>query len=86
MERLFIEEGERIVFWNDPDREFLTTVPFITIDGVTTLRLDEVGSLDAKIRLEREKPKEKRTQGGARRLACLRLVSAPLSGLSGERV
>jgi len=84
LERLFIEEGERIVFWNDPDREFLTTVPFITIDGVT-LPFDEVGSLDAKIRLEREKPKEKRTQGGARRLACLRLVSAPLSGLSGER-
>ncbi len=59
LERLFKEEGQRIVFWNDPDREFLTTVPFITIDGVTTLRLDEVGSLDAKIRLEREKPNEK---------------------------
>ena len=59
LERLFKEEGQRIVFWNDPDREFLTTVPFIMIDHVTTLRLDEVGALDAKIRLEREKPNEK---------------------------
>ena len=59
LERLFNEEGQRIVFWNDPDREFLTTVPFIMIDQVTTLRLDEVGALDAKIRLEREKPNEK---------------------------
>ncbi len=23
LERLFNEEGQRIVFWNDPDREFL---------------------------------------------------------------
>jgi hypothetical protein len=56
LERLFNDEGQRIVFWNDPDREFLMTVPLLELDGVATLRLDEVGALEAKIRLEREEP------------------------------
>lgn len=56
LERLFNEEGQRIVFWNDPDREFQNTLPFLSLDGVTTLRLDEVGALEAKYRLEREEP------------------------------
>ena len=34
LERLFNEEGQRIVFWNDPDREFLMTVPLLELDGV----------------------------------------------------
>jgi len=56
LERLFNEEGQRIVFWNDPEREFQNTLPFIMLDGVTTLRLDEVGALEAKFRLERGEP------------------------------
>ena len=56
LERLFNEEGHRIVFWNDPDREFQNTLPFLALDGVTTLRLDEVGALEAKIRIERDEP------------------------------
>jgi uncharacterized protein (TIGR02687 family) len=56
LERLFNEEGQRIVFWNDPDREFMNTVPFVSLDGVTILRLDEAGSLGAKLRMEREEP------------------------------
>ena len=59
LERLFNEEGQRIVFWNDPDQEFQNTLPFIMLDGVTTLRLDEVGALEAKIRLERDEPNGK---------------------------
>jgi uncharacterized protein (TIGR02687 family) len=59
LERLFNEEGQRIVFWNDPDQEFFMTVPLLELDGVTTLRLDEVGALEAKIRLEREEPNGK---------------------------
>ncbi len=35
LERLFHEEGHRIVFWNDPDREFQTTLRLLDIDGVT---------------------------------------------------
>src|SRR5271170_882941 len=54
--RLFNEEGQRIVFWNDPDREFQSILPFIMVEGVTTLRLDEIGALDAKIRMERADP------------------------------
>jgi uncharacterized protein (TIGR02687 family) len=56
LERLFNEEGQRIVFWNDPDQEFQSILPFIKVEGVTTLRLDEVGALDAKIRMERAEP------------------------------
>ena len=56
LDRLFNEEGQRIVFWNDPDQEFQNTLPFLALDGVTTLRLDEVGALQIKIRLERDDP------------------------------
>lgn len=56
LERLFNAEGQRIVFWNDPDKEFQNTLPFLTLDGVTVLRLDEVGALETKIRLERDEP------------------------------
>ena len=56
LERLFNEEGQRIVFWNDPELEFQNTLPFVVLEGVTTLRLDEVGALGAKIRMEREDP------------------------------
>ncbi len=56
LERLFNEEGQRIVFWNDPDQEFQNTLPFIMLDNVTTLRLDKVGALEAKIRIERDEP------------------------------
>ena len=59
LERLFDEEGQRIVFWNDPEREFLGTLPFLALDGVTVLRLDEVGALETKIRLERGEPEGK---------------------------
>lgn len=59
LHRLFNEEGQRIVFWNDPDQEFFMTVPLLELDGVTTLRLDEVGALEAKLRLEREEPNSK---------------------------
>src|SRR5438552_11457766 len=56
LERLFNEEGQRIVFWNDPEREFQMIVSMLGIEGVTTLRLDEVGALEAKVRLERDEP------------------------------
>lgn len=59
LERLFNEDGQRIVFWQDPDQEFEDTLPSISVDGVTTLRLDEVGALEAKVRLERDEPNGK---------------------------
>ena len=59
LERLFKEEGQRIVFWHDPDREFQHTLPFILLEGVTTLRLDEMGALEVKLRLERDEVRGK---------------------------
>ena len=59
LNRLFNEDGQRIVFWTDPDQEFSMTAPLLKLDGVTTLRLDEVGALEAKIRLEWEEPNSK---------------------------
>ncbi|MEI8374798.1 MAG: BREX-1 system phosphatase PglZ type A [Planctomycetota bacterium] len=56
LERLFNEEGHRIVFWNDPEREFLNTLPYLLLDSVTTIRLDEAGALEVKMRLERDDP------------------------------
>lgn len=56
LDRLFREEETRIVFWNDPDKEFQNVLPFILLDGVTTLRLDQTASLETKIRLERDDP------------------------------
>ncbi|MGH8060178.1 MAG: BREX-1 system phosphatase PglZ type A, partial [Candidatus Entotheonellia bacterium] len=59
--RLFIDEGERIVFWHDPAHEFIdfmNRLPFLTFDHTTVqiIRLDEVGALETKMRLERDDP------------------------------
>jgi uncharacterized protein (TIGR02687 family) len=56
LDRLFNEEGQRIVFWHDPDREFQITLSMLELPGVTTLRLNEVSALEAKIRMERDEP------------------------------
>ena len=56
LDRIFHEEGARIVVWNDPDQEFLNVLPFLPLDGVTTVRLDQEPALGVKIRLEREDP------------------------------
>ena len=31
LNRLFHEEAHRIVFWNDPDQEFVETVPSLAL-------------------------------------------------------
>ena len=55
--RLFDEEGHRIVFWNDPEREFYLTLSLLNFpEGVHVLRLHRVGALEAKIRIERHDP------------------------------
>lgn len=56
--RLFDDEGYRIVFWNDPEKEFLITVPLLKLpNDVTVLRLNQIGALEAKVRIERDDPK-----------------------------
>jgi len=61
LDRLFNEEGQRIIFWNDPEQEFLEfmdRLPFLTLGktAVNILRLDKIGALKAKIQIERESP------------------------------
>lgn len=56
LNRLFHIDGHRLVFWNDPERHYLSSLPQIHVDGVTTLRLDQLGALEVKIRLEQEDP------------------------------
>lgn len=56
--RLFDIEGHRIVFWNDPEKEFVITVPLLKLpNDVTVLRLNQIGAFKAKIRIERDDPK-----------------------------
>src|SRR5271165_2412826 len=54
--RIFHEEDARIVFWNDPDREFQNDLWLLNLENVQVVRLDQVGALEAKIRIEREEP------------------------------
>ena len=61
LDRIFHEEGHRIVFWNDPEREFLDFIDAnaslqLGDASVQVVRLDKTGSLAVKIRLEREDP------------------------------
>ena len=59
LEHLFITEKQRIVFWHDAEREFEDTLPSLELDGVEVVRLDEVGALELKIRLELDHPPER---------------------------
>jgi uncharacterized protein (TIGR02687 family) len=55
-------EEQRIVFWNDPDKDFfdlITGKMFSPVDGVSVIRLDQTPALQAKIRIEREEPGSK---------------------------
>lgn len=61
LDRLFNQEGERIVFWNDPEREFLdfmSRLPFLVLGKtvVNLVRLNQGSALETKIRLERQDP------------------------------
>ena len=60
LEKLFREE--RIVFWNDPDKEFvdyLTEQLFSPVEGVTVIRLDQTSALQVKLQIERDEPDAK---------------------------
>ena len=54
--RVFNDEHARVVFWSDPDGEFIESLPDIALVGAAVLRLDEVGALEAKVRIEQEDP------------------------------
>jgi uncharacterized protein (TIGR02687 family) len=54
----FHQDGHRLVFWHDPEREFEESLPILmrTLDGVSLLRLDAHPALEVKVRLELEDP------------------------------
>jgi hypothetical protein len=56
LDRVFNEEKQRIVFWNDPECEFKNVLPYLLLENVTVLRLDETGALAVKLRVERDDP------------------------------
>ena len=56
LDRVFNNEQVRVVFWNDPDGEFIESLPDIALEGVEVLKLDEVGALEAKVRIEQDDP------------------------------
>ena len=56
LNRLFHEQGRRIVFWNDPQREFEDTLTALAVPDIRVVRLDQEGALAVKIRVEREDP------------------------------
>ena len=56
LDRVFNDEQVRIVFWNDPDGEFIESLPDIALAGVEVLKLDEVGALEVKVRIEQDDP------------------------------
>lgn len=57
LDHIYKEEDARIVFWNDPDKEFQTVLPSLNLDGVNIIQLNELGALEVKIRVEREDPR-----------------------------
>jgi len=59
LKRIFHEDGNRIVFWYDAAQEFEDVLPNVNLDNVEVLRLDKVGALELKIRLELEDTKGK---------------------------
>jgi hypothetical protein len=54
--RVFEHDNARVVFWNDPDGEFVKTIPSIALEGVSVLQLDQIGALEAKMRIEQDDP------------------------------
>jgi hypothetical protein len=56
LNRLFHDQGKRIVFWNDPQREFEDTLAALAVPDIKVVRLDQDGALAVKIRVEREDP------------------------------
>lgn len=46
--------GQQLVFWNDPDSEFMAEVDALDISGVKLLRLDQTPALKAKVLLEQD--------------------------------
>ncbi|MFZ2949676.1 MAG: hypothetical protein WA003_09355 [Desulfuromonadaceae bacterium] len=56
LRHIFTEEGQRLVFWNDGNREFEDSLDALALPDVRILRLDKTGPLEVKTLLELEDP------------------------------
>ena len=54
LNRLFNEEGQRIVFWNDPEREFTFLLSTLQLQSIKLIQLNQIGSMEVKIQIERD--------------------------------
>lgn len=59
LNKIFVEDNARIVFWNDPQQEFDRAVENLGLTNVEVIRLDQVGSIATKLRIERDEPNTK---------------------------
>ncbi len=50
--KIFKKENRRIIFWYDGEKEFEENLPLIKVKDAAILRIDEIGALDLKIKLE----------------------------------
>lgn len=55
--RLF-QEGHRIIFWNDPDREFEDGLESLSLGNAKLIKVDGSPQLETKIRIERREPEQ----------------------------
>jgi uncharacterized protein (TIGR02687 family) len=59
LDKIFNEEKARIVFWHDPGREFVNSLPFIMLENVELIRLEDASSFEVKLLLERQRPNDR---------------------------
>ncbi len=59
LKNLFGKNGHRIVFWDDPDKEFKDALPEIQIPDVVIVDTREESTLELKVRIEIEQPDQK---------------------------
>ena len=59
LNKIFVDDDARIVFWNDPQQEFHKVVENLGLVDVEVIRLDQVGSIATKLRVERDEPNAK---------------------------
>jgi hypothetical protein len=72
LQGLSLNDGQRVVFWNDPEKEFLSTVPYMNIETVTVQRRDTVSALGVKRQFERLPHDQTARVFGCRTWDCLR--------------
>ncbi|MDR0609893.1 MAG: BREX-1 system phosphatase PglZ type A [Planctomycetaceae bacterium] len=59
LKTIFNEKEQRIVFWNDPEREFESEIDSLKLDGIEIVHLEQAGHFALKIRIEIDETQQK---------------------------